>query len=83
MKAAIALHEVAAICHAAVSGYRLATTGEDQPEWADLTADEQGVITDWAAALLTGRTIGDSPECQIVKGIISVVRDEKKTLKYA
>ncbi|MBF4180593.1 hypothetical protein [Lelliottia nimipressuralis] len=83
MKAAIALYEVAAICHAAVSGYRAAVTGEAQPEWTDLTPDEQGGVIDWAAALLTGRTIGDSPECQIVKGIISVVRDEKKTLKYA
>ncbi|MDK9586727.1 hypothetical protein [Lelliottia wanjuensis] len=83
MKAAIAVAEVAMICHAAISGYRTAATGEVQPEWHDLEEVDKLKIIDWVVELLTGRPIGDSAECQIVKGIISVVRDDKKTLKYA
>ncbi|EHG2794852.1 hypothetical protein KCR89_002287 [Salmonella enterica subsp. enterica serovar Nigeria] len=49
----------------------------------DLEPDKQGVITDYITQLLTGRPIPDSHEGEVIRRIIAVIRDEKKTLKYA
>lgn len=83
MKAALAVTEIAMICHAGVAALREAGTGEPQPEWFDLEQDEQLVIIDYITQLLTGRPIPNSPEGKVIQRIIAVVRDDKKVLKYA
>lgn len=83
MKGGITIIELAAICYAGVSALREATGGGTQPEWVDLEPDKQGVIVDYITQLLTGRAIPDSHEGEVIRRIIAVVRDEKKTLKYA
>lgn len=83
MKGGINIVELAAICYAGVAALREATGRGDQPEWVDLEPDKQGVITDYITQLLTGRPIPDSHEGEVIRRIIAVIRDEKKTLKYA
>ncbi|WP_310606722.1 hypothetical protein [Buttiauxella brennerae] len=83
MKAALTVYEIAQICYAGVAALREATGGGDQPEWVDLEPEKQGVIIDYITQLLTGRAIPDSHEGEVIRRIIAVVRDEKKTLKYA
>lgn len=83
MKGGITIVELAAICYAGVSALREATGGGNQPEWLDLELDKQGVIVDYITQLLTGRAIPDSHEGEVIRRIIAVIRDEKKTLKYA
>lgn len=83
MKGEITIIELAAICYAGVATLREATGGGDQPEWLDLEPDKQGVIVDYITQLLTGRPIPDSHEGEVIRRIIAVIRDEKKTLKYA
>lgn len=83
MKAALTVFEIAQICYAGVAALREAMTGEAQPEWVDVDPEKQGVIVDYITQLLTGRAIPDSPEGEVIRRIIAVVRDEKKTLKYA
>lgn len=83
MKGGITIIELAAICYAGVAALREATGGSDQPEWVDLEPDKQGVIVDYITQLLTGRPIPDSHEGEVIRRIIAVIRDEKKTLKYA
>jgi methyl coenzyme M reductase subunit C len=58
-------------------------TEKQQPEWVDLDPEKQGVIIDYITQLLTGRSIPDTPEGEVIRRIIAVVRDDKKTLKYA
>lgn len=83
MKGGITIIELAAICYAGVAALREATGGENQPEWVDLEPEKQGVIVDYITQLLTGRPIPDSHEGEVIRRIIAVIRDEKKTLKYA
>ncbi|UNX66902.1 hypothetical protein [Klebsiella aerogenes] len=83
MKAALTVIEIAQICYAGVSALREAMSNESQPEWVDLEPEKQGVIVDYITQLLTGRAIPDSHEGEVIRRIIAVVRDEKKTLKYA
>lgn len=84
MKGGINIVELAAICYAGVAALREATGGGGyQPEWVDLEPDKQGVITDYITQLLTGRPIPDSHEGEVIRRIIAVIRDDKKTLKYA
>ncbi|ECD4527332.1 hypothetical protein GR173_001170 [Salmonella enterica subsp. enterica] len=83
MKGGINIVELAAICYAGVAALREATGEGDQPEWVDLEPDKQGVITDYITQLLTGQPIPDSYEVEVIRRIIAVIRDEKKTLKYA
>ncbi|CAI1769572.1 Uncharacterised protein [Serratia quinivorans] len=83
MKAALSVMEIAQICYAGVSALREAMQGEPQAEWVDLEPEKQGVIVDYITVLLTGRAIPDTPEGEVIRRIIGVVRDEKKTLKYA
>ncbi|MBZ7392389.1 hypothetical protein [Klebsiella michiganensis] len=83
MKGGITIIELAAICYAGVAALREATGGANQPEWVDLEPDKQGVIVDYITQLLTGRPIPDSHEGEVIRRIIAVIRDEKKTLKYA
>ncbi|EFB0102699.1 hypothetical protein HGJ11_002651 [Salmonella enterica] len=83
MKGGINIVELAAICYAGVAALREATGGGYQPEWVDLELDKQGVITDYITQLLTGRPIPDSHEGEVIRRIIAVIRDDKKTLKYA
>lgn len=83
MKAALAVTEIAMICYAGVAALREAITHEQQPEWIDLEPEKQGVIIDYITQLLTGRAIPDTPEGEVIRRIIAVVRDDKKVLKYA
>ncbi|WP_419057404.1 hypothetical protein [Kluyvera georgiana] len=83
MKGGITIIELAAICYAGVAALREATGGGEQPDFVDLEPEAQGVIVDYITQALTGRPIPQTPEGNVVRKIINVVRDEKKTLKYA
>lgn len=83
MKGGITIVMLAEICYAGVAALREAMQGEPQAEWVDLEPQKQGVIIDFITACLTGRSIPDSPEGEVIRRIIRVVQDEKKSLKYA
>lgn len=83
MKSSIQVVEITQICYSAILGYRKSTGHHELTEWEELEPEKKLEITDWVIELLTGREIGTGIEAGIVRGIISVVRDEKKTLKYA
>jgi hypothetical protein len=83
MKASLEISDIAQICYAGVAALREALKKEAQPEWVDLDPEKQGVIIDYITQLLTGRAIPDTTEGEVIRRIIAVVRDERKTLKYA
>lgn len=83
VRGALSVSDIAQICYAGVAALREAMSKQPQPEWVDLDTEKQGVIVDYITALLTGRCIPDTPEGEVIRRIIAVVKDEKKTLKYA
>ncbi|ASG63934.1 hypothetical protein CEW81_18270 [Kluyvera genomosp. 3] len=83
VKASFDVATIAQLCHAGVTALRQAMTGEKQKEWVDLQPEEAGKIIDYIVLVLTGRPTPDTPEGEVIRRICAVLRDEKKTLKYA
>ncbi|MCP2003507.1 hypothetical protein [Buttiauxella sp.] len=82
-KAVFAVTTIAQICYAGVTALREAMDKEPQPEWDALQPEAQGKIIDYIVLVLTGRPTPDTPEGEVIRRICNVLRDEKKTLKYA
>ncbi|GDX06341.1 hypothetical protein [Buttiauxella sp. A111] len=82
-KLSLEVSTIAQICYAGVTALREALTKEPQPEWDALQPEDQGKIVDYIVMVLTGRPTPDTPEGEVIRRICSVLRSEKKTLKYA
>jgi len=79
------LQTIAQICFVAVGTLREAVS-EDEVEaktWEELPAEEQGKITDYCVAVLSGRQTPDTYEGRMIARICHQFMDPKKTLKYA
>jgi len=80
----IAVDTIAKICFVAVQSQREALgEAEEYAPWEELDPVEQGKITDYVVAVLTGRATPDTPDGKMIARICHQFADPKKSLKYA